>query len=191
MTGQYSVLTDEPGDCGAAGQTPVWHKAAAVITDGTFLLAESTRPAPYTCIDVVANNTEIWMVKVCSEPGESGTNCLDPYLKLFRMANTVSASISCVFLAVTFVVYINLPELNNLHGKIVLSNVTTIFLVTFYLLFVYNASEHLTDVACKVIGYLGYFFTMSMFCWMTIMSFDLCWTFLRAQVCKPDTCVLL
>ena len=31
-------------------------------------------------------------------------------------------------------------------------------------------------------GYLGYFFTLSMFCWMTVMSLDLCWTFLRAQV---------
>ena len=32
------------------------------------------------------------------------------------------------------------------------------------------------------IGYIGYFLTMSMFCWMTIMSFDLCWTFIRAKV---------
>ena len=33
-----------------------------------------------------------------------------------------------------------------------------------------------------ITGYSGYFFTMSMFSWMTVMSFDLCWTFMRAKV---------
>jgi hypothetical protein len=31
-------------------------------------------------------------------------------------------------------------------------------------------------------GYTGYFFSMSMFAWMSVMCFDLCWTFLRAKV---------
>ena len=96
--------------------------------------------------------------------------------------NTLSGLISCIFLVITFIVYIYVPELNNLHGKIVISNVLAIFLLTVYLLIVYDFTDVLPSFICKVFGYSGYFLTMSMFSWMTIMSFDLCWTFMRAKV---------
>ena len=86
--------------------------------------------------------------------------------------------------------YIFVPELNNLHGKIVLSNVFTIFLLTAYLLFIYNSSDLLNKLSCKIAGYSGYFLTMSMFTWMTVMSFDLCWTFLRAKVPRKGSALL-
>ena len=78
--------------------------------------------------------------------------------------------------------YIIVPELNNLHGKIVISNVFAIIMSTVYILCVYNFSDYLHGFVCKITGYGGYFFTISMFSWMTIMSFDLCWTFIRAKV---------
>ena len=107
---------------------------------------------------------------------------LDQYFSFLRLCNTISGCISCLFLIITFLVYIFVPELNNLHGKIVISNVFSIFFLTAYLLLVYNFSHLLPHLACKVAGYFGYFFTISMFSWMTIMSFDLCWTFMRAKV---------
>ena len=109
-------------------------------------------------------------------------SCLDQYSSILRLLYTISGCISCLFLAITFLVYIFVPELNSLHGKIVLSNVFSIFFLTAYLLFIYNYSNFLPKLACMITGYSGYFFTMSMFSWMTVMSFDLCWTFMRAKV---------
>ena len=57
------------------------------------------------------------------------------------------------------------------------------------ILLVYNGSSYLHGVLCEFVGYSGYFLTMSMFCWMTIMSFDLCWTFKRAKVPSKDAAV--
>ena len=117
-------------------------------------------------------------------------SCLDDYKDILRLLNTASCIISCIFLVITFLVYIFVPELNNLHGKIVLSNVFTIFLLTAYLLLVYNSSHYLNGVLCQIVGYSGYFLTMSMFTWMTIMSFDLCWTFMRAKVPRKGAALL-
>lgn len=74
--------------------------------------------------------------------------CLDKYTTVLRRVNSISGGISCFFLAVTFLVYVSVPELDNLHGKIVLSNVATIFLVTSYLLLVYNLSP-LPPAICR------------------------------------------
>ena len=109
-------------------------------------------------------------------------SCVEEYTRMWLLFNTLSGLISCVFLIVTFLVYIIVPELNNLHGKIVISNVFAIIMSTVYILCVYNFSDYLHGFVCKIPGYGGYFFTISMFSWMTIMSFDLCWTFMRAKV---------
>ena len=103
------------------------------------------------------------------------------------MINSISGSISCLFLLVTFIVYCSVPELNNLHGKIIISNVATIFLSTAYILIVYNFSHVFSYLVCKIFGYVGYFFTICMFSWMTIMSFDLCWTFMRAKMPRKSS----
>ena len=78
-----------------------------------------------------------------------------------------------------------MPELDSLHGKIVLSNVLSIFLLTVYLVVAYNSSA-LPGPLCSILGYSGYFLTLAMFTWMTIMSFDLCRAFFSAQVSRND-----
>ena len=104
------------------------------------------------------------------------------YKSIFRSLYTICASVSCFFLILTAIVYIKLPELNNLHGKIIMSNVVTITLLTLYLLIVYNVTDYLSDTFCIIIGNVGYFLTMSMFTWMTVLSFDLFWTFCNARL---------
>ena len=106
---------------------------------------------------------------------------------ILRLINSISGTISCVFLSVTFIVYCSVPELNNLHGKIIISNVATIFLSTAYILIVYNFSHLFSYLVCKIFGFVGYFFTICMFSWMTIMSFDLCWTFIRAKMPRKSS----
>ena len=108
--------------------------------------------------------------------------CFDLETKWLQLVNTISGSISCIFLVFTFVVYILVSDLNNLHGKIVLSNVISMFFLTIFLIIIYNYSLDLPRVVCISFGYGTYFFTMSMFLWMSIMSFDLCWTFIRFSI---------
>ena len=97
---------------------------------------------------------------------------------------SVSGCISCFFLIITFLVYFLVPELNNLHGKIVLSNVFSIFFFTAFLLLVFNFTHLLSHLCCQIVGYSLYFFSMSMFFWMTIMSVDLCLTVIRANISR-------
>ena len=77
-------------------------------------------------------------------------------------------------------VYAALPSLRNLPGKIVFSNVLAVAATTIMLLINYNVrSLNLKAISCKVVGHLTYYFGIAMFCWMTIMCFDLCTIFLK------------
>jgi hypothetical protein len=141
-------------------------------------------------VQIILKCAEASDEEVTTDGTVDNESCLYKYREILRLLNTASCIISCIFLAITFLVYIFVPELDNLHGKIVLSNVFTIFLLTTYLLIVYNGSTYLHGILCKIAGYSGYFLTMSMFTWMTIMSFDLCWTFLRAKVPRAGSALL-
>ena len=125
-----------------------------------------------------------------SQEISDSSRCIDHYQNSLRILNTASCIISCVFLIITFLVYISVPELNNLHGKIILSNIFSIFLLTIYLLTVYHGSYYLQGLLCNLAGYTGYFLTISMFMWMTVMSFDLYWTFRRAKVPRKGSALV-
>ena len=88
--------------------------------------------------------------------------------------------VSLFSLAMTFIVYLSVPDLFNLHGKIVVSNVSSIFLVTSYIIVVYNVSAT-TSFFCIILGYFGYFVSILMFGWMTVFCLDLCCTICNAK----------
>ena len=140
------------------------------------------------CIDnVLTSKGELGKIVVeCHDVTLSTSSCLDKHGGTFRLANTISCSVSIVFLAITGFVYLSVPELDNLHGKILLSNVFSSTCLTVYLLIVYN-TNNFSDVLCILLGYFGYFSTMSMFFWMTIMSFDLCWVFKQPTVPRRNS----
>ena len=154
----------------------------SVLTNDSLYPGSGSGLVSYVCVDKFGSGTEnSWVAMICQEvPGVRRT-CLDPHGDTLRQVYTVSAILSTLFLLITAIVYIKLPELGNLHGRIVLSNVITITLVTLYLLLVYNASHLLSDTLCVIIGHVGYFLTISMFSWMTVLSFDLFWTFSNAR----------
>lgn len=90
-------------------------------------------------------------------------------------------------------VYMTLPHLKNLHGKIVLSNVASILFTTILLVLIYNVQQENENVTeeflvfvsptlCLGLGYALYYTGISMFCWMSVMCIDLCWTFARATI---------
>ena len=84
---------------------------------------------------------------------EDSCDNLTDFQDLFQLLFTCLGVTSLVFLAITFTVYITIPELGNTHGKIVLSNVVSMFLVTSYLLIVYNISPEYS-LTCVILGYM-------------------------------------
>ena len=55
-----------------------------------------------------------------------------------------------------------------------------------FLITVYNGSDILNELLCTIIGYFGYFSSISMFCWMTIMCFDLSYALLQDGYSPPS-----
>ena len=117
------------------------------------------------CVDNVRDRdgTMTEMVMKCVSDGtdvirnmtflsEDVPNCLESYVSTLRLVNTISGIISCFFLVVTFLVYVRVPELNNIHGKIVVSNVVSIFFLTAYLVLVYNGSHIMNPFLCTIAG---------------------------------------
>lgn len=119
----------------------------------------------------------------------------------FRLVYIICGSFSALFLMITALIYVSLPHLRNLHGKLVLSNVISIFLTTLVLLFLFNVAPQsmqpaphsprhaeflifLRDRDCKLVGYAVYYLGICMFVWMTIMCVDACWTFAMAKIPK-------
>ena len=120
--------------------------------------------------------------------------------KTIRAAYSFCGVFSLIFLFITMFVYMTLPSLKNLHGKIVLSNVTSILLTTKLLLIIYNVKKQdnfeeslqkreeeeflilVPSCVCVGLGYALYYTGISMFCWMSVMCIDLCWTFARATI---------
>jgi len=96
---------------------------------------------------------------------------------------TGAGVISLFSLLIIFIVYWYVPDFNTLHGRIVLSNVLSITCVNIFFLTVYNINPR--RIFCTIIGYFGYYSTISMFCWMTIMCFDLFYTLFKGF--SPNT----
>ncbi|CAB4061742.1 MTH [Lepeophtheirus salmonis] len=98
-----------------------------------------------------------------------------------RIVYTACGAFSLLFLIITFLLYSILPNFRNLHGKIVMSNISAIFLTTLFLIIAYNSNRS-DKFWCIWTGYSLYYSGLAMFFWMSVMCFDLCWTFVRAKI---------
>ena len=92
--------------------------------------------------------------------------------ELVKIMFTMFGTVSLVSLCIVFLVYWFIPNFQNIHGMIVRNNAISIALLTSFLLIVFNAKLY-NNVFCRIIGYFGYYSSISMFSWMTIMCFDL------------------
>ena len=121
------------------------------------------------------------MLVVIQCPGTRDWMALRNILAVFTGAGVVSL----LSLLVIFIVYWCVPDFNTLHGSIVLNNVVSITFVTIFLITVFNANLH--GLPCTIIGYFGYFSSISMFSWMSIMCFDLSYTLLQNDFSAPKS----
>lgn len=107
---------------------------------------------------------------------------------------TVCGVVSLASLSLMLYFYTSLQELKNFQGSILSVYIVTIMLTTTLLLIVYNVRVKLpeqpadgiliqvSEVSCKCIGYALYFASMCMFCWMSVLCYDLFWTLVWNQV---------
>ena len=91
---------------------------------------------------------------------------------------------SSIFLLLTFIVYLLLWNQHGLHGWTTLGHSSSmffmyIFLGTAHILQVQttNGLAVLKTMECVAVGVLSHFFFLSTFCWLTLISFDLWYTF--------------
>ncbi|XP_050685019.1 G-protein coupled receptor Mth2-like isoform X3 [Leptidea sinapis] len=95
------------------------------------------------------------------------------------MLSSTCMLISCVFIIATVAVYCWLPELRNLHGRVLIA-----YLLCLLVGFVFMSSmqillnmDNITQNGCLVLTFFSYFFLLSAFFWLNVMCFDIWWTF--------------
>ncbi|XP_022214176.2 G-protein coupled receptor Mth-like [Drosophila obscura] len=91
-----------------------------------------------------------------------------------EMGQTIVMVLSLLCLACTITVYLYLKKLQNLHGKCFVCCLICLFVA--FLVLMLDLWE-LTNGLCKTSGYIGYFFVMAMFLWLSVISWNLRSTF--------------
>lgn len=91
--------------------------------------------------------------------------------------HAVAIAISSIFFTLTLLTYACLPKMQNMHGKILMGNVSGFLLA--YLIVTVNRFQHSwhEQLYCQVSAYLIYFGIMSGFLWLNVMCFDIWGTF--------------
>ena len=144
-----------------------------VTIDASGLLSiEGSPPSRMYCLDTIKDSDSDGNLIIlrCSKDGPM-LNETSESTKTWRSVFSAFSVLSSVSLFLTFGVYIIVPGLLNFQGVLVLCNLITMFLATIYILAVFNMRFSL--MTCSVIGYFGYFISLSMFLWMTVTSVDI------------------
>ncbi|XP_068204273.1 uncharacterized protein [Palaemon carinicauda] len=95
--------------------------------------------------------------------------------------------VSVIFLAVTLVVYIFVPELHaKVHGKCLLSHVSALLMAYVSLFIVQRTTSDISNFGCKFIASVTHFSFLAAFFWLNVMCFDIWWT-LKSMRPVPET----
>ncbi|ODM96967.1 G-protein coupled receptor Mth2 [Orchesella cincta] len=96
---------------------------------------------------------------------------------------------SSLFALLTVLVYIALKEKHNIHGWTIASYAFSMFLMYIFLglahlIRYYGSDEVLKTASCVTVGIASHLFSMSSFLWLTLMNWDIWWTFRKF---RPST----
>ncbi|KAH8316933.1 hypothetical protein KR074_006609, partial [Drosophila pseudoananassae] len=105
------------------------------------------------------------------------------------IAKTIMLSLSLICIVLTISVYAYVRKLKNFQGKCFISYMICLFLGFLCLLV---DLWKLTEQFCETLGYIGYFFVMAAFFWLSVISLHL-WTLFtgRNLKCLPENRFLL
>ncbi|XP_045536764.1 G-protein coupled receptor Mth2 isoform X1 [Papilio machaon] len=87
--------------------------------------------------------------------------------------------ISCVFIIATVGVYAWLPELRNMHGRVLMAYLLCLFcgFLCMSSLQIMLTVDNISSDTCLILTIIIYYFLESAFFWLNVMSFDIWWTF--------------
>ncbi|KAH8364831.1 hypothetical protein KR084_012241, partial [Drosophila pseudotakahashii] len=105
-------------------------------------------------------NTNISSIRIAPQ------NCITE-VEQSRTGQTVVIILSLVCMALTIGVYLFVKKLRNLNGKCFISYMVSLFLAYLFLLL---DLWGLSYSFCHTSGYLGYFFVMAAFLWLSVIS---------------------
>ena len=150
---------------------------------------EDYKIGEYQCMDRLEGNNSELVVLFCDMQETPRVfeilSCKNTWIESIYL---VLGIISSVCIAITILMYVIVPGMSNLHSHIVLANSVSMLGTT--ILFIINngiqPSEpnsclHNLDY-CTPLGFLLYFFSLSMFSWMTTFSIHISWTIYTIQV---------
>ncbi|XP_026470469.1 G-protein coupled receptor Mth2-like [Ctenocephalides felis] len=92
----------------------------------------------------------------------------------------VGLIISIIFLILTFLVYLILPELHTIHGKALMHYVGALATAYSFLAVIQISTRSMGDAECISYGMICYVAFILSYFWLNIMSFDIWWAFRRA-----------
>ncbi|XP_045498634.1 G-protein coupled receptor Mth2-like isoform X3 [Colias croceus] len=96
-----------------------------------------------------------------------------------QLLSVVCMLISCVFILVTVAVYCWLPELRNLHGRVLIAYLLSLFVGFVFLstMKILLMIDNISHNCCVIFTFIIYFFLLAAFFWLNVMCFDIWWTF--------------
>ncbi|XP_045470215.1 probable G-protein coupled receptor Mth-like 6 isoform X2 [Harmonia axyridis] len=83
--------------------------------------------------------------------------------------------VSCIFLLLTIAVYLLLPKMRNLFGKMLLNYCVSTFI--FFASLTLTQFYQLRDIGCKFIGFLSFLSSFWSFTWLHLMCIDIWFSF--------------
>ncbi|CAG4971176.1 unnamed protein product [Colias eurytheme] len=154
-----------------------------LVTDGKLLIETPNTIPPWTvfgpdkyCIDTF----------VYEDDKGAQTSKLDALVcfaeaarEEHQLLSVVCMLISCVFILVTVAVYCWLPELRNLHGRVLIAYLLSLFVGFVFLstMKILLMIDNISHNCCVIFTFIIYFFLLAAFFWLNVMCFDIWWTF--------------
>ncbi|XP_076056660.1 putative G-protein coupled receptor Mth-like 10 [Oratosquilla oratoria] len=155
--------TENPGD------------AFTILPDGRLQMTESPSHKfehDQYCLLLTAHDTD---AVVCfSEGEESQFNHV-----VYQILYPVGLLVSAFFLLLVFLVYCLLAELRDLLGLCLMCNVGSLFLAQLSTAIAQLHSGSITRIPCFVIALMIHFWFLAAFFWLSVISFNVFWTFWR------------
>lgn len=90
----------------------------------------------------------------------------------FYISRATCAVISVVFLVMTMIVYILVPNLRDLQGKCTMHSVSALAIAMFFLC-IMQFGLQFPEGACEVVGYITFMAFMATFTWLNTVSFHI------------------
>lgn len=130
----------------------------------------------YTAQEYVKNDSSVFLCMHHKQNEMTSSKVkLYQYNNIERYLSLIGLIISIIALTVTLIIYVLLPKLMNLPGKILTGLIVSLLLAQ--VLFLIAAETVDKSEVCLTVAVLMHFFFLCSFCWMNVMAFDLWMTF--------------